>query len=98
MHYPPNQKAGRYRVGKPVNHWEDQLAHVDDDWHFGVSQEGGYGGRSEVDTFFEDDPRALPFVEPIRQLLLRNVTKFLRRGLITPQEVQAAIDAGKTKE
>jgi len=86
--FPTKRRCKRtvYRFGVR-NHWERMLEMWDPEKPFGCSQEGGRRGRMEVTYFEADDPRAEPFLPPMRELMLRSIRRFLKQGLITQEDL-----------
>lgn len=81
-----------YRFGMQ-NHYARLLEEWDENKPFGVTQKAnGRGQPMDIEYWELDDPRAEPFVEPMKALMLLSVKRALKQGLITAEEVTQAIE------
>jgi len=87
-------RTGRtiYRFGVE-NWWTRLLQEWEMDKPFGVTQKAnGRGKPMDIEYWDIDDPRAEPFIAPMRELLLLNIQRALKQGLISKEEVGAILE------
>ena len=85
------RKVGYVRLGIE-SHWDRLIREYNMDKCFAHVQGTGRGGFQEVEEIDAQDPRAKPFVGPMKRLMLMAIEHYIQIGVIDPSEVQAKLE------